>query len=110
MTADLLPLIERTAASDAWKLLLAAGMPRVELNVMRRSERDGVETVTEGIIDAAAIGPDGWHVLDWKTDLAEGADWADRHARYTKQVDAYVQMLVSLTGQAGQGAVERVRA
>jgi ATP-dependent helicase/nuclease subunit A len=110
MAADLLPLIERTAASDAWKALVATGMPRVELTVMRRTENDGVETVTEGVIDAASIGPEGWRVLDWKTDLAEGAEWGDRHARYTKQVDAYVQMLVSLTGHAGSGSVERVRA
>jgi ATP-dependent exoDNAse (exonuclease V) beta subunit len=110
MAADLLPLIERTAASDAWKALLAAGMPRVELTVMRRTFTAGVESVVEGVIDAATSGPDGWRVVDWKTDLAEGADWTDRHERYTKQVDAYVQMLVALTGQPALGAIERVRA
>ena len=110
MTADLLPLIERTAASDAWRSLVASGTPRVELTVMRRTEQDGIETVTEGIVDAASVGLDGWHVLDWKTDLADGAEWTERHEHYSRQVDAYVQMLVSLTGEPGQGAVERVRA
>jgi ATP-dependent exoDNAse (exonuclease V) beta subunit len=110
MTAELLPLIERTAASDAWKSLISAGLPRVELTVMRRTESAGVESVTEGVIDAAAIGPDGWRVLDWKTDLVEGAEWTERHERYSRQVDAYVELLVALTGQPGQGVVERVRA
>ena len=110
MTAELLPLVERTAASDVWKSLLAAGPPRIELTVMRRSESDGIETVTEGIIDAAVIGPDGWRVVDWKTDEVEGDEWTERHERYTQQVDAYVQMLMSLTGQAARGTVERVKA
>jgi ATP-dependent exoDNAse (exonuclease V) beta subunit len=105
MTADLLPLIERTAASEAWRALVASGAPRVELTVMRRTEQDGVETVTEGIVDAATLAPDGWRVLDWKTDLAEGSEGGERHERYSRQVDAYVQILVSLTGEPARGTV-----
>jgi ATP-dependent helicase/nuclease subunit A len=108
MAAELLPLIERTAASDAWKSLLAAGLPRVELTVMCRSENAGVETITEGVIDAAVLEPAGWRVVDWKTDIVDDAGWVVRHERYSRQVDAYVKMLTSLTGQAAEGLVERV--
>ena len=96
----LIQLVERTAASDAWQRLAAVGPPQVELRVMRRTEEDGVETITEGVIDAAVLGQNGWRVVDWKTD--------DVSERYTRQVDAYVEMLSAITGMAGSGTVERL--
>jgi ATP-dependent exoDNAse (exonuclease V) beta subunit len=108
MAAELLPLVERTQASDSWKMLVSSGAPQVELTVMRRHENAGVETITEGVIDAAALGADGWRVVDWKTDVVDDAGWAARHEKYARQVDAYVEMLVSLTGKCGTGMVERV--
>ncbi len=108
-SAALLPLVERTAASDAWKALLACGVPQVELTVMRRTESDGRETITEGVIDAAARGPNGWRIVDWKSDAVDDAAWSARHEKYARQVDAYVSMLASLTGEGGTGSVERVR-
>ena len=96
------------AASDAWKTLLAAGVPSVELTVMRRTEHDGVETITEGVIDAAALGPSGWRVVDWKSDVVDDAGWAGRREKYARQVDAYVQMLVALTGHPAEGVVARL--
>jgi ATP-dependent exoDNAse (exonuclease V) beta subunit len=108
LSAALLPLVERTASSDAWRSLLAAGGPQVELTVMRRSEQAGVETITEGVVDAAAQGPDGWRIVDWKSDDVDDAGWAARREKYERQVEAYVQMLAALTGQGAEGAVVRV--
>ncbi len=107
---ELIPLIERTAASAAWKKLMAAGGGRVslELKLMRRTMEQEVETITEGVVDAAALGPDGWQVVDWKTDDVDEALWSSRQAGYSKQVEAYVEMLVSLSGKPAQGSVERV--
>ena len=109
LSAALLPLVERTAASEAWRTLLASGVPRVELTIMRRTESAGVETITEGVIDAAVLGPNGWRVVDWKSDDVDDAGWNARHETYARQVDAYVKMLASLTGEGGTGSVERVR-
>jgi ATP-dependent helicase/nuclease subunit A len=105
----LFPLLERTAESDAWKALLAAGEASFELPIMSRATEDGVEVVTEGIVDAAALGPDGWHVVDWKTDSADDAAWASRRERYERQVDAYVRTLASLSGRPAVGSVQRIR-
>jgi ATP-dependent helicase/nuclease subunit A len=105
---ELVRLIDRTAESDVWKSLLAGGALAVELTVMRCTEAGGVETITEGVIDAAALGPDGWRVVDWKTDLVSNATWDARHTRYARQVDAYVEMLAWLSGKPAEGRVERV--
>ena len=109
LSAALVPLVERTAASEAWKALLATGVPQVELTVMRKTESAGVETVSEGVIDAAVLGPNGWRIVDWKSDDVDDAAWSERHEKYARQVDAYVKMLASLTGKDGSGSVERVR-
>jgi ATP-dependent helicase/nuclease subunit A len=105
----LFPLLERTAASDAWRALLAAGAASFELPVMHRTMDDGVETLTEGIVDAAVLHPDRWHVVDWKTDSVDDAGWTARRERYTQQVEAYVRTLSSLSGRPAAGVVERIR-
>jgi ATP-dependent helicase/nuclease subunit A len=107
--AELFPLLQRTAASAAWRTLLAAGQASFELPVMSRSTDTGIETITEGIVDAAALGANGWHVADWKTDAVDDASWASRRERYTRQVDAYVRALASLSGRPAAGVVERIR-
>jgi ATP-dependent helicase/nuclease subunit A len=106
--SELLPLIERAAESEAWKTLVASGVVNSELTVMRALRADGVETITEGKIDAAALGPDGWRVVDWKSDVVDDAAWLDRSAKYRRQVAAYVQLLTELSGQTAVGSVERV--
>lgn len=88
--------------------MLAAGATSFELPVMSRSMEDGVETIVEGIIDAAALGANGWHVTDWKTDSVDDAGWATRRERYTRQVEAYVRALASLSGHPAVGVVERI--
>ena len=107
-SAALLPAIERMESSDTWKQLVAAGMARFELTVMRRTETDGVEMITEGAIDAAVLGVDGWRIVDWKTDKVDDAAWSARHERYARQVAAYVEMLETVSGTTATGTVERV--
>ncbi|HUQ45127.1 MAG TPA: UvrD-helicase domain-containing protein [Gemmatimonadaceae bacterium] len=108
-SASLLPAVERAAASEVWQALLKAGVPSVELTVMRRTMDDGVETITEGVIDAAALGLTGWRVVDWKSDVVDDAGWAARQEKYARQVDSYVKMLVALTGHEAKGVVVRLR-
>ena len=76
---------------------------------MSRSMEDGVETIIEGIVDAAALDATGWHVADWKTDAVDDAVWVGRHERYTRQVEQYVRTLASLSGRPASGVVERIR-
>jgi ATP-dependent exoDNAse (exonuclease V) beta subunit len=107
-TEALFPVLQRTAESDAWKSLLAAGATSFELPVMSRSTENGVETIVEGLIEAAALGANEWHVVDWKTDSVDDAGWSVRRERYTRQVEAYVRALASLSGHPASGVVERI--
>lgn len=100
--------MERTAASAAWKTLMENGAPQTELTVMQRTQEAGVDCLTEGVIDAATLGANGWRVMDWKTDEVIGDAWDGRHVQYARQVDAYVRMLTSLTDRPAAGSVERV--
>jgi ATP-dependent helicase/nuclease subunit A len=106
----LVALVERLAQSDTWKGLAASGALRVELPVMHRTEIDGIETITEGVIDAAALGPEGWRIVDWKTDDVDDAGWAGRRQRYARQVNAYAKLLSELSGMAATGTLERLSA
>ncbi len=108
LSAALYPLIERTAESESWEALTAAGTLHVELAIMASAERDGVETITEGVIDAAAVGPDGWSVVDWKTDVVDDAGWSARYERYGRQVEEYAKVIGGVSGQPVEGRVERV--
>ena len=59
-----------------------------------------VETVegVEGVIDLAFREPDGWVLLDWKTD-ATGEDGVQTLvSRYRPQVDLYAECWARLTG------------
>ncbi|HEX6535264.1 MAG TPA: UvrD-helicase domain-containing protein [Gemmatimonadaceae bacterium] len=104
--ASLLGEVER---SGAWRRLTAHGAPRIELPVMRCISESGQERIVEGVIDAAALGEDGWLVVDWKSDDVTDDVWRERAAQYGRQVAAYVEMLSALTGREAKGVVERVR-
>jgi ATP-dependent exoDNAse (exonuclease V) beta subunit len=76
--------------------------------MLHTSDADG-ELITEGVIDAAALSPQGWFVVDWKTDAVAEHTWQERLVRYTRQVEEYVAILSTVTGQKGDGIVERVK-
>lgn len=48
---------------------------------------DGPPTIVNGVVDLAYRLPNGWQIVDYKTDL--GADQAELEARYAKQLTAY---------------------
>jgi ATP-dependent exoDNAse (exonuclease V) beta subunit len=76
---------------------------------MRQAAADGQITMTEGVIDVAVQGADGWRIVDWKTDSVDGAVWESRVAGYEAQVTAYAQMVETLAGQPVTGSIQRVR-
>jgi len=107
--AELVALLDAVEASDGWRRLAAAGTPQVELGVMRRTTEGGRDVLLEGVIDAAALGVDGWEIVDWKSDAVDDAAWAQRRGQYERQVEAYAALLADLTGVAARGTIERVR-
>jgi ATP-dependent helicase/nuclease subunit A len=72
--------------------------------------------VLEGVIDLVFEEPDGWVVVDYKTDVGTDPRFEERVAGYRRQVDLYADAWGSLTGDpvkervlffTTQGRVER---
>jgi ATP-dependent exoDNAse (exonuclease V) beta subunit len=101
---------EASAASAA--VLAALSHPRLEA-ARRASEvrreatiiehlADG--TVVEGAVDLAYLGPDGWVVVEFKTDVElDGSLGA-----YAAQTSAYVRAIAAATGRPARGVILRV--
>lgn len=109
-TDALLAVVEDVQRSDEWKRLVATGPIIVEMPLMHRTVVNGVEQITEGVIDAAALGADGWFVVDWKSDAVSDAEWERRLPRYERQVELYAEMLRAMTGKPARGVVKRLGA
>ena len=58
----------------------------------------------DGQIDLAFEGPDGWTVVDFKTD----AELGDNEEVYRRQVALYADALASITGKMAAGVILRV--
>lgn len=80
------------------------------------SDGDGPARVLEGVIDLVFEEPDGWVVVDYKTDVGTDPRFAERVDGYRRQVDLYADAWGSLTGDpvkervlffTTQGRVER---
>ncbi len=101
-------LVEEVARSELWQQITGYGTLHVELPVMR-CEWDGARaSVTEGVIDLAAHGRDGWLVIDWKSDDVDRSAWEARVRQYTRQVEYYVELLGALTGERAEGRIEHL--
>jgi ATP-dependent helicase/nuclease subunit A len=102
-------VIRAAERSGLWQYLAEGDIVRVELPVMH-CERDGTRTIlTEGVIDMTARTPDGWRVVDWKTDDVDEQTWQARLRQYTRQVERYAEILRALTGECVAAQIERIR-
>jgi hypothetical protein len=106
---ELLEILERIRRSEVWRSLGSG--PR-ELAVTRlEPEPGGAARLLSGAVDALALDGEGRpvRVVDWKTDLAEGEEWAVRERHYREQVEAYSLILQGLTGSLPDAEIVRVR-
>jgi ATP-dependent exoDNAse (exonuclease V) beta subunit len=79
----------------------------VPFAVQLAGEDGGPPRVLHGVIDLAFRGPDGWELVDYKTDQADVATLA---ARYGEQVRQYAAQWATLTGgPVGHGSIYAVR-
>ena len=108
-TAQLADLVEAVRRSATWKRIMSGAAPMLELPIMQVTGAGDDRVLVEGVIDVALAEPDGWLVVDWKTDVVDDAGWAPRLSAYEKQVGAYARMLTELSGRPANAQVERVR-
>ena len=89
------PLLLR--AREAWR----AGHCRRETPITA-VQPDG--SILEGVLDLAFEEPDGWTVVDFKTE----AELAGPLARYRRQVDAYASVVARVTGRPTAAVLMRL--
>jgi ATP-dependent exoDNAse (exonuclease V) beta subunit len=93
---DALDTVDRVLASHLWRRALAADELHAEVPVAVRLEVDhGTPRILHGVIDLAFRGPEGWELVDYKTDQADVATLA---VRYGDQVRQYAAQWATLTG------------
>jgi ATP-dependent exoDNAse (exonuclease V) beta subunit len=100
---------EKLRRHAAWQQLAGASDRAFELPIFTVYDADGVDVVTQGIADAAALLDGAWVVFDWKTDHADDATWAGREEEYRRQVDAYARMIEARAGVPARGEIIRVK-
>jgi ATP-dependent helicase/nuclease subunit A len=95
---DLIALIEGVRPSDTWQRAQAAEARLVEAPFAVSIDERG-SVLVEGVIDLAFREPDGWVIVDYKTDMvAEGDNLEARRKQYRDQVDAYAAYFERITG------------
>lgn len=105
---DLARVIEEVEASQVIGRMRSSGELRMELTIMQSAREGERVVVTEGVLDAAALTPEGWEVVDWKSDDVADEEWGQRIGTYDRQVSAYCDMLNALSGLEASGVVRRI--
>jgi ATP-dependent helicase/nuclease subunit A len=120
---ELVGLVEGVRSSDTWRRAQAAEARLVEapfalaLDGQPDGGKDGVDraaggatepagdarrgaTIVEGVIDLAFREPDGWVIVDYKSDVVDDPEnLAARRRDYRAQVDRYARYFERITGE-----------
>ena len=100
--AELMSLVGRVRESELWRRAERARVrqPEVPFAVERAGTRDGgIPRFVEGVIDLAFREPDGWVIVDYKTDVGDDPDFPRRRRAYRRQVDLYAECWAAVTGE-----------
>jgi ATP-dependent helicase/nuclease subunit A len=104
---EALQTVERVMASEFWQQAMAAEERQVEVPFAVTVAGSTPPTVLYGVVDLAYRTPDGWHLIDYKTDQAEMAALRERYAGQLRQ---YSTQWSALTDQPiGHVAIYRIR-
>jgi ATP-dependent helicase/nuclease subunit A len=90
---DVAQLVRRACESEPVRRAVESG--RLWREVPIGAPRD--EMVLEGFIDLLFEGPDGYEIVDYKTDDIRDSELADRMAHYQIQGDSYAELVRSVT-------------
>ena len=100
--AELMSLVGRVRESELWRRAERARvrLPEVPFAVERAGTRNGgIPRFVEGVIDLAFREPDGWVIVDYKTDVGDDPDFPRRRRAYRRQVDLYAECWAAVTGE-----------
>ncbi len=105
---ELLGLVERVRGSNLWGRAHAADITLSEVpfafldDESLSHDPEGppfVPRILEGVVDLAFREPDGWVIVDYKTDVGTDPGFPRRRAAYRRQVDLYAAAWEAMTGE-----------
>lgn len=85
---EALDTVQAVAAGTFWAEAKAAPECHEEVPFAVREQVDGIPTVCAGVIDLVHRTPEGWKVVDYKTDR-DGAEAESLPAKYAEQIARY---------------------
>ena len=94
--SDAINAIERVRTSKFWERVRLAEERLVEVPLTALDESSDVPTIARGIIDLALKCSDGWHIIDYKSDMARMDQLI---AMYGPQVRAYATIWGRIAGE-----------
>ena len=96
---ELLTTVQSVVQSDIWKRAQAASRCFSELPFETSfKDASGKPTIIRGVIDLIFEEPEGWVIVDYKTDDVTEADLPAAVAYYRNQIDEYAQQWHDTTG------------
>jgi ATP-dependent helicase/nuclease subunit A len=93
---DALAVIALVRASPFWDLVRKADERLVEIPVAILAQNTETPTIARGIIDLALRFTEGWHIIDYKSDVAPMAQLA---VTYGEQVRSYAALWSRISGE-----------
>lgn len=95
LVPEALDTVERVMDSEFWQRARSAVERQVEVPFAVRIGDGATPTILHGVIDLAFRQPDGWNLVDYKTDRA---DMEVLERQYAAQVNSYAAQWARLTG------------
>jgi ATP-dependent helicase/nuclease subunit A len=103
LATEALETVRSVIQSKIWERALAAEQRLVEVPFQRLIKRDGdseaVDTVLRGIIDLAFREPQGWVIVDYKSDRVSAGRVHELVELYSPQVASYADSWAEITGE-----------
>ncbi len=96
---EMLATVESVVASDIWQRGQRAEKIYSEVPFESAVVRDGMPTITRGVIDLVFDEACGWVIVDYKTDDIEETDVPRALAYYRPQLTAYREFWTEITGR-----------
>ncbi|MCP3690776.1 MAG: hypothetical protein GY917_01165, partial [Planctomycetaceae bacterium] len=101
---DALAVVQGVVNSEIWQRALASERRLVEVPfehcLAAEASEQGVPTIVRGVIDLMFEEPDGWVIVDYKTDAVTADSVATVVDHYRGQVNGYADTWQLLTGEA----------
>ena len=103
MVNDALAVVQTVLKSDIWQRALASEKRLVEVPfehcLTAGDSETGLPTLVRGVIDLMFQEPDGWVIVDYKTDAVTADSVGKLVDHYRGQVNGYADTWQLLTGE-----------